>query len=235
MDANRLVRQHKDVVYTLCLQVLRHRQDAEDACQEALLKIARRLPPDVEPDAWIHRVALRTAIDHRRARMRRRTREEKSARPESVGEEAAPALLEALEALPDEDRTLLVERFFARRTLRAMADARGVSEPAVWKRVEKGKEKLRQALLATAPALVATMDGALEAVVPARAPAHVLPAASAKSAILLAALALPAVVAAGLAARTPSEPDPAPSSGSRPPAAAAPAPKPDPAAAAAPT
>lgn len=85
MEANRVVRQHKDAVYTLCLQVLRHRQDAEDACQEALLKIARRLPPGVEPDAWIHRVSLRTAIDHRRARLRRRARVEKSARPETVG------------------------------------------------------------------------------------------------------------------------------------------------------
>ena len=69
MDASRLVGEHKGVVFTICLQVLRHRQDAEDACQEALLKIARRMPDVADPAAWIQRVALRTAIDHRRARL----------------------------------------------------------------------------------------------------------------------------------------------------------------------
>ena len=79
---DRLLGNHRETVFALCLQVLRHRQDAEHACQEALLKIARRGPGEVDPArlaGWVHQVALRTAIDHHRAKVRRKAREDKAA------------------------------------------------------------------------------------------------------------------------------------------------------------
>lgn len=38
----RLLGNQKELVFALCFRVLRHRQDAEDACQETLLKLARQ-------------------------------------------------------------------------------------------------------------------------------------------------------------------------------------------------
>jgi len=191
MDAERLVREHKDRVFTLCLRVLGHRQDAEDACQDVLLKVARRPPPPENSEAWVHQVALRTALDLRRSRRRRVAREAGvAAGAPTSAEAAAPEVLEALATLPEEDRAVLLEHFFARKTLRQIADDRGISEPAAWKRVEKGKERLRQVLTATAPALLVFMDGVLEGVEPARA----LPAAAGAGktlALVLGALALP--------------------------------------------
>jgi RNA polymerase sigma factor (sigma-70 family) len=157
----------RETVFALCFRVLRHRQDAEDACQETLLKLARHGPGDADParlSAWVHQVALRTAIDHRRANLRRKAREEQVAENAGVAEaESALPIAEALASLPEEERTLLVEHFFARKTLRALADERGCSEPAVWKRVEKGKKHLRKVLTAAVPAAVAGMSGFLEA------------------------------------------------------------------------
>ena len=45
----RLLERHQDAVYTLCYQVLRHPQDAEDACQEVLLEVSRQVDSVEEP------------------------------------------------------------------------------------------------------------------------------------------------------------------------------------------
>ena len=163
----RLLGTHKDTVFALCLRVLRHRQDAEDACQETLLKVARHGPVGGDParlTAWIHQCALRTAIDLRRSRLRRKAREDRvAAVAPADAADAEAAVAEALAELPDEERTLLVDHFFGRKTLRVLADERGCSEPAVWKRVEKGKEHLRKVLMAAVPSAVGALSGFLEA------------------------------------------------------------------------
>src|SRR2546427_1427124 len=66
-----LLRDHQDVVYTICLNVLEHPQDAEDAAQEALLEVASGLGRLREPRAfrsWLFRLVYRTAVDHLRKR-----------------------------------------------------------------------------------------------------------------------------------------------------------------------
>src|SRR5437016_117544 len=74
----RLLEQHQDAVYTLCRQVLRHSQDAEDACQEVLLEVARQVDAVQDPESfpgWLYRTALHTALDLKRKRGRQRIRE----------------------------------------------------------------------------------------------------------------------------------------------------------------
>jgi RNA polymerase sigma factor (sigma-70 family) len=208
MDTAGNVEGFRETVFTLCFRVLRHRQDAEDACQEVLLKIARH--GSGETSAWVHQIALRTAIDHRRAKLRRSRREAVAAEQvPAVAGDAEATIAEALSELPEEDRTLLVDHFFARKTLRALADERGCSEPAVWKRVEKGKERLRKVLLAAAPAAVVALESFLEASPTRPGPLR-----------LALAVGVPAVIVAGIAmigfARRTDEPLPALRIGTRP-------------------
>src|SRR5258706_4453805 len=62
-----LLRDHQDVVYTICLNVLEHPQDAEDAAQEALLEVASGLGRLREARAfrsWLFRLVYRTAGGH---------------------------------------------------------------------------------------------------------------------------------------------------------------------------
>src|SRR5687767_15517837 len=83
----RLLKAYQDTVYSVCFQVLRHAQDAEDASQEALLKAVRQMDSIDDSErfsAWLYRVALHAALDLRRSRGRREAREAAKRRPASA-------------------------------------------------------------------------------------------------------------------------------------------------------
>jgi RNA polymerase sigma-70 factor (ECF subfamily) len=79
-----------DPVYNVCFQVLRHRQDAEDAAQTVLLKIIEEVPsaPEIERfDRWTYRVTLNTALNFRQQRARRIARDNRRALMNDVSRE----------------------------------------------------------------------------------------------------------------------------------------------------
>jgi RNA polymerase sigma-70 factor (ECF subfamily) len=164
----RLLENHQDALYSLCRQVLRHPQDAEDACQEILLELSRKVDSIAEPErfsGWLYRTALHTALDLKRQRGRRQVREAGARRDaETAPQEAHDALHEGLARLDDTTRQLVVEHYFARRPLRELAAERGCSEVAVWKRIQGARERLRQTL---GSAALSALDG----IDPLRAPA----------------------------------------------------------------
>lgn len=68
----KIVRQHKDRIYTQAYYLLGGHEDAEDATQEVLLKIWERLDevPRVHMTAWIMKVTRNLCIDCLRRRQR---------------------------------------------------------------------------------------------------------------------------------------------------------------------
>jgi RNA polymerase sigma-70 factor (ECF subfamily) len=166
----RLLERHQDAVYSICRQVLRHPQDAEDACQEVLLEVSRQVDSIEEPDrfaGWLYRTALHTALDVKRKRGRQRLRDAEvrpAAGAADPSPDAAEALHRELARLDDTSRQLVVEHYFASRPLRELAAERGCSEVAVWKRIESARERLRKVL---GSAAVSALDG----IGPLRAPA----------------------------------------------------------------
>src|SRR5438067_7095283 len=69
-----LVRRHGPLVLGTCRRILRHAQDAEDACQATFLILARKGGRIRGGDAlagWLHRVAVRAASRLRRDLARR--------------------------------------------------------------------------------------------------------------------------------------------------------------------
>ncbi|MBB3110507.1 RNA polymerase sigma factor (sigma-70 family) [Paenibacillus phyllosphaerae] len=68
-----LVERHRNMLYGLIYGVLRHPRDAEDALQEALMRIYLSLPQfrGQSFKAWISRIAVNGAIDLRRSRARK--------------------------------------------------------------------------------------------------------------------------------------------------------------------
>ncbi|MBX3737947.1 MAG: RNA polymerase sigma factor [Candidatus Didemnitutus sp.] len=65
-----LVRAIQPQLFALCLRMLWQRQDAEDACQEILVRVVTRLSTfrgESRFSTWLYRVALRHLIDFRRS------------------------------------------------------------------------------------------------------------------------------------------------------------------------
>jgi RNA polymerase sigma-70 factor (ECF subfamily) len=174
-----LLRAHQDRVYNLSYQVLRQAEDAEDAAQNALLKAARgaaAIPDATGFRRWLYRITLTTALDVRSDRLRRRARERAYALsreslvadgPDDVGHD----LYRAIGALEDDLRDLVIRHFFEKASLRELAAQEGCSAVALWKKIEKGKARLREELTGlvggSAPY---ALEGLLGGVRPVKAP-----------------------------------------------------------------
>src|SRR6185295_6041810 len=118
-----LLRTQQDRIYNLCFQVLRQAQDAEDAAQKVLLKLAEgvgALPDAAALRRWLYRVCVTTALDVRTQRSRRRAREREVAlmnpsetAPEPQGE---GEILTAIASLDADAGDLVVRHYFEKST-----------------------------------------------------------------------------------------------------------------------
>jgi DNA-directed RNA polymerase specialized sigma24 family protein len=69
-----LVKRHGAMVFDVCQSVLRHTQDAEDACQATFIVLARKASAINKPASvasWLHGVAYRLARKSEAAKRRR--------------------------------------------------------------------------------------------------------------------------------------------------------------------
>jgi len=172
-----LLSAYQGTVYNICFHILRNAHDAEDTAQEVLLEVlegVNRLPDPAAFDRWVYRVATNSALDSRKKRSRRQAHETQRAAmktSDSPPEELIQGVHEALGHLDDDLRRLVIQHYFERRTLEDLASTEGCSTAAVWKRIEKGKERIRQALAATTVAgLVVALDRVLQAAEPITPP-----------------------------------------------------------------
>lgn len=170
---------HQHRIYNVCFQVLGQAEDAEDAMQETLMKLASGARSARNADAlrgWIYRVSLRVALDawrHREATRRLKLRFAMN-RPDSTpfDDREHLALFEAMDRLGDAERALLLEHYFDKVSLADLGARRGVSAVAIWKRVDWAREKLKRMLLGAGfVAASARVGETLESAVPASLPA----------------------------------------------------------------
>ena len=111
------------LAFRVAYSVLRHRQDAEDVAQDALVKAYHHFSRLRDRDrfrAWLVRTAWRLALDRRRGDKRREAREQletvarapQSQRDEPVDDlvarERAALLWQAIDALPEKLRVVVV-------------------------------------------------------------------------------------------------------------------------------
>ena len=91
-----LIARHGPMVHRVCLDVLRHREEARDAAQAVFLVLARKAGSIRKPEAlgpWLHGVALRLAQRARSERARRRAAERRTGEiisPQRQTSEAGP-------------------------------------------------------------------------------------------------------------------------------------------------
>ncbi|MEK7793666.1 MAG: sigma-70 family RNA polymerase sigma factor [Candidatus Hydrogenedentota bacterium] len=149
---NDIVLQYANMVFRTCKRVLRNETDAEDATQESFMALVRgNVKPPTALGPWLHTVATNRALDALRISHRRLAREQKFAEtsePVEVSnwDDIQDFVDEAIEALPDELRTVIVEHFLLQRDQAAVAKELGVTRQAISQRVRRAIELIRDHL-----------------------------------------------------------------------------------------
>ncbi len=133
---------------------IRNRADAEDLCADVFEKIQRKLP-DFDPakasvSTWIFTITRNTVIDHyRRGKPCEELDENLSDDTELdeslLNNETLSELADALRALPEELRDIIVLRYYDGKPLTEVAEIMGLSYGAVKLRHQSAIVKLRAA------------------------------------------------------------------------------------------
>jgi RNA polymerase sigma-70 factor (ECF subfamily) len=147
---------YADNVYGYVCSIVRDEHEAEDVTQQVFAKLlgslTRYQPRTVPFSAWILRVAHNAAIDHMRSRRPVPIEEVRSPDVEAddTGYEKLLDLREALDALPPEQREVIVLRFVCGLSPAEIAERIGRSEDAVHGLQHRGRRRLRSEMLALA-------------------------------------------------------------------------------------
>jgi RNA polymerase sigma factor (sigma-70 family) len=169
-----LVRRHGPMVLRVCLRVLRHRHDAEDAFQATFLVLARKASSicwHSSAGGWLFRVAYHLALKMRtRAGRRRAQALPDVAVTDGAGEtphwELRSILDEELNRLPEKYRAPLILCHCEGKSRAEAARQLGWKEGAVKIRLERGRELLRARLTRRGLELSSLVVGELLAVSP---------------------------------------------------------------------
>jgi len=141
----RILRDYGDMLYRLCLILLKRTQDAEDALQETLIKYCRKSPPFESREhekAWLIRVATKQCRDLLRFRARHPLMELTQER--SLWEPESSGILEALTAVPEPYRIVLTLYYVEEYPVKEIAKIIGRTPSAVKMRLQKGRKLLEE-------------------------------------------------------------------------------------------
>ena len=163
---DQLLRRHYDRIYAVCRRVTGGTKDADDACQEALIKITRSLPRfdgRAAFSTWAYRIATNASLDELRKRKRRpslhsinpRSDGADGAEPEVVDPMAAKridaiddrlAIDTALGELGDDFKAAVVLRDVADLDYNEIADVLEIPIGTVKSRIARGRAELAESL-----------------------------------------------------------------------------------------
>jgi len=151
---SRIVHQHARLMYRVAHSLLRHPQDAEDAVQDALLKLYRGNAWQTMQDerAFLARTVWRTAFDRLQARPAQADetaqlllRDTRPTPAEAAEDQDEQALLHALiDSLPPELRQPLLLSAIDELTSREIALAMDIPEGTVRTRLMRARMELRR-------------------------------------------------------------------------------------------
>jgi RNA polymerase sigma-70 factor (ECF subfamily) len=150
-----LVEAHGARAYSIALRILGSRVEAEEAAQDAFLRVWRALPRfrgEAAFSTWLHRIAARCALDRAAAIRRRGAREsdlERAAEPAGAPaeEEGARArrrrLAELLHRLPEAQQAVIALFYGGERSIAEIARTLGMNENTVKTHLSRGRAALR--------------------------------------------------------------------------------------------
>jgi len=153
-----LVEKYQRVLFSVARRLLADDEDARDVTQNTFIKAYEGLDsydPERKFFSWLYRIAVNESLNLRRTRRPREPLPD--AIPVGGGQlegieasERAALIREALKALPDDYREVIVLRHFAELSYQEISDATGVPESTVKSRLFTGRRRLGELLGSTA-------------------------------------------------------------------------------------
>jgi RNA polymerase sigma-70 factor (ECF subfamily) len=158
---DQLLRRHYDRIHGVCRRIAGTTRDADDACQEALIKIVRNLPSFDGRSSfgtWAYRIATNASLDELRKRSRRpglQLVDDSAVGEDPVDVDAAASVEQvgdrllldrAMEELPDELRAAVVLRDVADLDYAEIAEVLDVPVGTVKSRISRGRMHLARRL-----------------------------------------------------------------------------------------
>jgi len=146
-----LLAQARDRVLTLCCRLLGQRAEAEDAAQEAMLRVAlhlHELQNDNQFGSWCWRIAHRICMDRLRARLRRESllAEKRDPAPDNSEQRAVGRMVvrEVLAAMPEDMSEALILREMEGDSYAAIARRLGLPLGTVKSRLSAARKRFRR-------------------------------------------------------------------------------------------
>ena len=145
-DVETIIERYGDMLYRLCILMLKNESDAEDVIQETLIKFYRKAPVFENADhekAWLIRVATNGCRDLLRYRVRHPLAEEEPIVAASENS-ADTGILEALASLPEKYKLVLALYYVEGYKVEDIAKIIGRTSSAVKMRLQKGRRLLEK-------------------------------------------------------------------------------------------
>lgn len=149
----KLAKHYSGRIFAICLGMLRHRENAEDIAQQALLKALtniKQLRDDQQFGAWIAQIAKNLCIDFTRKHKRLFIIKREAVSQNSSKE--YPEIQAALAKLSEEHRLALMLFYFDGQSTKNIAETLMISEALAQKRISRARKQLRKLLEAAGDA-----------------------------------------------------------------------------------
>jgi len=164
-----LVRRYQEAAFRAAYLVLRDADEAEDAAQEAMVKAYRaigrfRLGAGLSFRPWLLKIVMNESLNRVKSRKRRAAMAERVGRGQPaewsidetvVDRERARLLREALDALKEQERTVIYLRYFLSLSEQELAEYLGCAPGTVKSRLHRALAKLREVVREGFPGLLA--------------------------------------------------------------------------------
>jgi len=152
-----LVNRYKDLVFTLAIQMLKNREEAEEVSQDTFIKVFKKLKNfkgDSKFSTWIYRIAYNTSLDRLKSNKRKHntvainefTEHEvktlDNALSQLEAQERKQAIQDCLQMLPPADTALLTLYYFEEKSLEEIAKVIGVKANNVKVKLFRSRKKL---------------------------------------------------------------------------------------------
>lgn len=145
-DAERAVSLYGNSIYRLCTVMLGNREDAQDAVQDCFLRYITKAPDftdETHEKAWIIKVASNVCKDILRQRKHTSFLSLEEIRNISTSEDNAQ-ILGMLSSLDEKYRIVVHLHYVEGYDVNEISSMLGLSVSAVKKRLQRGREKLRE-------------------------------------------------------------------------------------------